>query len=340
MAEPTKFPQTQPQSPFRDGWDTTTKSALVSINTHSLFLSVSGPPRHLGQPIVIILPGAGDTAASYPAVERLVAVFARILLYDRSGLGRSEDGPNLPSATLAAKELNAALKSAGIPPPFVLVGHSYGGIVAREYLHLYQQDVAGMVLAESSTERQCQYFRIPDPNIVAVMADLNFAQVTGLRVDSKISREEWRFRAAEMSRRLTTSQAEADGFVGVCQTLAEKKQYERQAMGSKPVSVIRCNSARDYWKIYEKGVDMGNGTEEERRAFRELLRTWDEIDKDLKEEQVRLSSNSHYIHIPDCGHNIQLIRPDVLAEEIRWVLQNLENGAKSIKASTDCNARK
>src|SRR5437764_55012 len=100
-------PQLQTQS--RDDWDTAAKSGLVSIDTHSLFLSASGPPRIRGQPVVIILPGAGDTAASYPALERLVAPFARILLYDRSGLGRSEDGPNRPTATTAAKELNSAL---------------------------------------------------------------------------------------------------------------------------------------------------------------------------------------------------------------------------------------
>jgi hypothetical protein len=120
-------------------------------------------------------------------------------------------------------------------------------------------------------------------------------------------------------------QAEAAAFVEVCETLAEKKQYELQAMAGKPVSIIRCNSARDYWRIYEKGVEVGNGTEEERRAFWELLNTWDEVDKDLKEEQVRLSSKTHSVHLPDCGHNVQLVRPDVVAEEIRWVLENAVN---------------
>jgi hypothetical protein len=128
---------------------------------------------------------------------------------------------------------------------------------------------------------------------------------------------------------VVATQAEAAAFVEVCETLAEKKQYERQAMAKKPVSIIRCESARDYQRLYEKGVEIGNGTEEERRAFRELLNMWDEVDKDLAEEQLRLSSKTHFVHIPDCGHNVQLVRPDVVADEIKWVLRNVVSGKGS-----------
>jgi poly(3-hydroxybutyrate) depolymerase len=105
--------------------------------------------------------------------------------------------------------------------------------------------------------------------------------------------------------------------------LAAKKQFEKQAMGNIPLSVIRCNGKSDYQKIYDAGVQAGNGTQEERNAFRDLLTRWDEVDGDLKEEQLRLSSNTHYVYLPDCGHNIQLIRPDVVAEEVKWILANL-----------------
>jgi pimeloyl-ACP methyl ester carboxylesterase len=183
--------------PPPNDWDTSTKFSLVSIGTHKLYLSVSGPVRQPGEPIVLVFPGSGDTSRSYTAVERLVSPFARLLLHDRSGLGRSEDGPSRINAVIAAQELHVALETTQIKPPYILLGHSYGGIIAREFVHLYNREVVGMVLADASTERQCQYFSIPDPNITAVVGDLNFAQVTGLRVDSEISRDEWRARAAE-----------------------------------------------------------------------------------------------------------------------------------------------
>src|ERR1700761_675590 len=138
-------------------------SGLVSIDTHNLYLSISGPPRRDSEVLVIIFVGAGDIAASWAPVVRLAAAAAspfRILLYDRSGLGRSERGPNRAVATAAAAELRGALDAAGLAPPYVLCAHSYGAIVAREFLHAAQPaDVAGMVLAEASTERQCHFFR-------------------------------------------------------------------------------------------------------------------------------------------------------------------------------------
>ncbi|EEQ87567.1 hypothetical protein RJZ56_001393 [Blastomyces dermatitidis] len=310
-------------SAITQDWNKDTISSLVPIETHKLFLSVSGPPRGTNAPVVVVLPGAGETVRSYPALERIVSTFARILLYDRSGLGRSEDGPSRPTAVSAASELSDALDAAGICPPFILVGHSYGGIIARELLHIRQNDVAGMVLAEAATERQCQFFQIPDPNVAAVLGGLNFAQVTGLRADSMLSRDEWRARAIERPRGMASSQAEADSFVEVCETLAVKGQFERQAMGNRPVSIIRCNGMRDYERLYAKGVEVGNGTQEQRKAFRDLLDSWDEVDRELKEEQLRLSSKCHFVHVADCGHNVQLTRPDVIAEEIKWVLDNI-----------------
>ncbi|KAF3482848.1 alpha/beta hydrolase fold protein [Arthroderma uncinatum] len=299
---------------------------MVDIGTHHLFISISGPPRSDRDPIAIILAGAGDVTSSYVAVERLVASFCRIAIYDRSGLGHSEDGPQRHTATIAATELHALLKNAQIEPPLVLVGHSYGGIVAREYFHLYPGDVAGMVLPDAATERMSEYFRVPDPNINAVMGTLKYSQITGLRDDSKLSREEWRTRAADISRGVIATQAEAAAFIEVCETLGEKDQYKICAMGDRPLSVIRCNSARDYQRIYEKGVEAGNGTEEQQCAFRQLLDRWDDIDRSLKEDQLQLSSNSRLVHVPDGGHHVHLIRPDIVAEEIQWVRDMILSG--------------
>lgn len=309
-------------------WSTDTGSSLISIGTHRLYASIAGPPRNPQDPQIVIIAGAGDVASSYTALSTLISPFCRTLLYDRSGLGRSEpdasDPPQRSTAVAAAGELHSLLEATKLKPPLVLVAHSYGAIVAREYIHLYGDDVAGLVLADGSTERQCDYFRLPDPNINAVMGNLRVAQVTGLRADARLSRDEWRERAIDISRGAVAGQAEADSFDEVCRTLGEKRQFQNRAMRDRPVSVIRCHSARDYERIYEAGIEAGNGTIEQRQAFRELLDRWPSIDQDLKEEQLQLSSKTHLVYLPDCGHNVHLIRPDVVAEEIRWVLGNLD----------------
>lgn len=302
-------------------WAIHTGSSMISIGTHRLYITINGPPRNPQDPLVIILAGAGDVASSYTALSPIIACTSRILLYDRSGLGRSEPCPAISAAVHAAKELHSLLDAMKLRPPLLLVAHSYGAIVAREYLHLYDDDVVGMVLADGSTERQCDYFRLPDENINAVLGNLKVAHVTGLRADAKLSRDQWRERAIDIGRGAVAAQAEADSYVEVCRTLAEKKQFENRVLGERPLSVIWCNGARDYERIYEKGVEVGNGTPLQRKAFRELLDRWEVIDKELKEEQLQLSLNTHFVHLSDCGHNVHLVRPDIVADEIRWVLE-------------------
>ncbi|KAJ5578284.1 alpha/beta hydrolase fold protein [Penicillium hispanicum] len=311
-------------------WSTQTGSSMVSIGSHRLFVSVSGPPRTT-EPLVIILAGAGDVASSYTALSPLVVRFSRMLLYDRTGLGRSEPGPQRSTAVQAAKDLRRLLEVMVLGPPLLLVAHSYGAIVAREYFHLYAGDVVGMVLAEGSTERQCDYFRLPDPNIDAVLGNLKVAQVTGLRADSKLSRDEWRERAIDIARGAVAAQAEADSLVEVCRSLGEKKQFQQRAMGDRPVSVIRCNGTRDFERIYQHGVAAGNGSVQQQQEFRRLLDQMEAIDQDLKEEQLQLSSRVRLVHLPDCGHNVHLVRPDVVAGEIQWVWEQLQSARVSTR---------
>jgi pimeloyl-ACP methyl ester carboxylesterase len=205
----------------------------------------------------------------------------------------------------------------------MLAAHSYGAIIARDYLHLYPSDVAGMVLMDASTERNVELFQNPDLDLNAMVGNLRFAEVTGLRAAAQLSREEWRVRAMDIARGMATSQAEVMARESVCHALGEKEQFQKQALGDRPLSVILCNGLMDYRKLYEKAVEAGNGTEAQRAAFRGLLEKWAGMDREMQEEQLRLSRCSRMVYLPDCGHNVHLIRPEVVAEEIRWVREQI-----------------
>jgi len=120
----------------------------VDVGGHNLNLLIGGQ----GSPAVIFEGGFGTGIASWSTVQKEVAAFARTVSYDRAGLGQSDLGPKPRSAKQIATELHVALEKAGVKPPYVLVGHSFGGIYARVFADMYPKEVVGMVLIDPSQE--------------------------------------------------------------------------------------------------------------------------------------------------------------------------------------------
>ncbi len=103
-----------------------------------------------GNPTVILESGLGDSYVSWRKVQPQIAKFARVCSYDRSGLGFSDSSAQPRTSKVMAEELHALLAKANIAPPYVLVGHSMGGFNVRLFASLYRNEVAGMVLVDSS----------------------------------------------------------------------------------------------------------------------------------------------------------------------------------------------
>jgi pimeloyl-ACP methyl ester carboxylesterase len=105
-----------------------------------------------GGPTVVLEAGAGAAASDWGRVQPEVAKFARVCAYDRAGLGAS-DPVGAPRTVVAlVQDLHTLLTNAKVPGPYVLVGHSLGGILARLYASFYPAEVAGMVLVDSAHE--------------------------------------------------------------------------------------------------------------------------------------------------------------------------------------------
>lgn len=308
-------------------WNTGDKSNLVSTGTHKLYLSVSGPDRKAGEPIVLLMQGLGSTSDEWVAVKRYVTPFARWLNYDRSGSARSEDPPEKPdaiSAVSVAIELDTLLTNARVEGPFIVVCHSWGGITAREFFHLRSKDVVGMVFVDANTEKTLLAGEWPLPYFEAVKANVDYITVTGLATECVLSDEEVAVVMKQNGdpREQATSAAEEKGYPGDPPVLASKKHFEKKVLGNRPISVIRANTPRDFQRLYDAGVALGNGTEEERERSREFLVKFTADDQSNQEEILTLSTNSHYVRATS-GHNVQLVQPDLIAEEVRWVLDRV-----------------
>lgn len=105
-----------------------------------------------GSPTVILETGLGDSSSVWNRVQPKVAKFARVCSYDRAGLGGSEPAPVPRTIEAVVADLHTLLANAKVPSPYVLVGHSLGGVLARLYASRYPKEVVGMVLVDSAHE--------------------------------------------------------------------------------------------------------------------------------------------------------------------------------------------
>lgn len=101
-----------------------------------------------GEPAVILEAGISASSLNWLGVQRTLAAHTRVVAYDRSGLGWSDPGDSPRTASNLAVELHAALQRGGVEPPYVLVGHSFGGLVVRRFASLYPAEVGGLVLVD------------------------------------------------------------------------------------------------------------------------------------------------------------------------------------------------
>src|SRR5688572_21428902 len=126
---------------------------MVDVGGYSLHINCVGQ----GSPTVILDAGSGEMSAQWVRVQREVSGSTRVCAYDRAGMGWSEMGPDPRDAKQITSELHTLLGKAGIEGPYVLVGHSFGGMYMQTYAARYPDEVAGMALVDSSQPDQFSY---------------------------------------------------------------------------------------------------------------------------------------------------------------------------------------
>lgn len=126
---------------------------MRSLDPPGRLIDIGGRRLHLhcmgsGSPTVVLDAALGASSISWALVQPEVAAFTQVCSYDRAGFGWSDAGPLPRTAGRVADELHVLLQRTGLHPPFVLVGHSFGGLVVRIFTQRHRDEVGGLVLVD------------------------------------------------------------------------------------------------------------------------------------------------------------------------------------------------
>ena len=119
---------------------------MIDVGGHRLHLQCTGS----GSPTVVLQPGGGDMSSAMGWIAPAVAAHTRVCVYDSAGRGWSEASDVTQDGAQMMTDLHTLLHSGGVPGPYVLAGHSFGGLYVRIFAAQYPDEVAGMVLIDST----------------------------------------------------------------------------------------------------------------------------------------------------------------------------------------------
>lgn len=132
---------------------------MVDVGGFRLHLDVHGDNPDM--PTVVLDAGLGSFSPNWYWVQQALADHVRVVAYDRAGLGWSDPSPAPRDAGTMAAELHTALHAIDIPGPYVLAGHSFGGLVVRAFADRYRPETAGLVLVDASHPDQWARWPVP-----------------------------------------------------------------------------------------------------------------------------------------------------------------------------------
>ena len=132
---------------------------LIDVGGHRLHLSCTGS----GTPTVVLEPGAGEMSSNLGWITPAVARDTRVCVYDRAGRGWSEPADSAQDGAQIATDLHTLLQRGHVPGPYVLAGHSFGGLYVLTFTARYPDEVAGMVLVDSTAPAAAANPGTPSP---------------------------------------------------------------------------------------------------------------------------------------------------------------------------------
>ena len=275
--------------------------AMVDIGGRRLHLVCAGEVR---PPTVVFEAGAGNDSTLWHEMTVRVSAFARACTYDRAGLGWSDPAPPGRTFDDRVTDLHTLLARAGVPGPYILVGHSYGGNIVRRFAARYPEEVAGIVLIDTSDEA----FSLAPEGLADAKA-----------IGARDRRMGWMVRLGLLRLGVRLFPARFDPVRGVppgvrdemmALALRSSRYFERSdEMGSYlrvPSAELEARRSKHLGALPLAVVSQAPGQP-----------YWDAVQQRL----TKLSTASTHFVAANSGHMIQFSEPEVIVQAIRRVIE-------------------
>jgi pimeloyl-ACP methyl ester carboxylesterase len=309
---------------------------LVDIGGYRLHLNCTGK----NGPTVVLIPGGGDFSFDWGLVQPEASHFARVCSFDFAGSAWSDPGPTPRTMRQDAFELHALLKAAKIKGPYVLVGHSLGGLLTRVYADTYPSEVAGIVLVDSTHEDTTLFLQGKPVRMRDLARKVSVPQVQTMKSSppkpatrEEIEQFENRLKtgppklSATFKKLPASNQAmhvwalsqppRASGsqgfFAEELQSMYEARAKQSFPLGDRPLIVLIPK--------FEYGKPPNGLPDEE----------WKKIVDEKRQQKLdfpNLSRNSKLIVAATTSHHIQLEEPQVVINAIREVFEAAKRHSK------------
>ena len=292
---------------------------LVDVGGYKLHIHCTGQ----GSPTVILDAGLGDFSATWGLVQPEVTNAARVCSYDRAGYGWSDPSPRPRTINMMAEELHTLLLNANIQGPYVLVGHSLGGLIVRVYTHNYPDEVVGMVLVDSTHEEQYLRLATAVPKYVDVQKSgveqangqyrlFRFLSSTGMMalIPQSIPNPGFSDDVFDQYKSIWATTAFFETILSEGQALegilAEARALHITNFGDLPLIVLSA-------EFSGSNPDFSDAQNQQ----------LGEIQRILQSDLLALSSNSKQIIAEQSSHYIQSEQPELVIDAIREMVDTL-----------------
>jgi pimeloyl-ACP methyl ester carboxylesterase len=270
---------------------------LIDVGGYSMHLYCTGQ----GSPTVVLESGVSGYWLDWYKVQPQISQLTRVCSYDRAGSGWSSPSPQNRTSKIFAQELHTLLQRASVPAPYVLVGHSMGGLHVRMFAAMYPAEVAGMILVDA-------VYPHPEQAKQWTATFIHAIDMHGITIPIGISR-----------------------LMGWCGTLLPGHP-ELQSLAPM-VRTVECQwhyfrQVHDEWAGFGEDADqvraaapLGNMplvvlSHDPDKATPDLKELWESMHQEL----ARLSTNRSRVIAKGSGHYIQFDRPDVVIEAVQKVV--------------------
>ncbi len=291
---------------------------LVDVGGYRLHLNCQGQ----GDPTVVMESGNGNFSLNWGQVPQEVAKFTRVCTYDRAGLGWSDRSPQPRTAHNLVEGLHTLLARSGVEPPYVLVGHSLGGVLMRLYAHEHPDQVVGTVLVDSSHEEQL----LRNPEAIIRLARRADKLMNGiLRLMQQVIATGVLALAPKLFPRQMldmVAQEDRDAFRGVvsADTKNLAVMQEEIAVAADHFAAVRTAQITTLGDM--PLIVLSHGKSQQipglsAEVNREFEQTWQQMQSELAQQ----SSRGKRIVAEKSGHYIQLDQPELVIDAIREVVE-------------------